>query len=204
MIENFRCRPRPAAAHSSGLRNGSPTFDCGLVQQLECTRLGSAAHSGAVTVANSISSIATCSWSLARNAGLVCASTCRWYEQPTLLRSRSVHSGVPGLGSPAYWSQTPGVVLGVTFWVGVASAKSGARTVTAAASTIAAAPRRLDDFKAGMFGPPACLSPPLTSVMPDRSLGAAGYERLRGALAELVALTASGAEIVQPPSDRRL
>ena len=26
MNENFRCRPRPAAAHSSGLRNGSPTF----------------------------------------------------------------------------------------------------------------------------------------------------------------------------------
>jgi DNA-binding MarR family transcriptional regulator len=33
-------------------------------------------------------------------------------------------------------------------------------------------------------------------------LGAAGYRQLRGALAELVAMSATGAEITQPPPDR--
>src|SRR4029077_15811562 len=112
---------RPFAAHSSGLRNGSATFACGLVQQFSCTRLGSAAHSASVEE-NSAVSIAVCCAFLAANAGFVCASTRRWEEQSTLLRSRVVHAAVPGSGSPAYWSHTPGAVFGGTGCVAGAAA----------------------------------------------------------------------------------
>jgi hypothetical protein len=77
MIENLSWRPRPAAAHSSGLRKGSATFACGLVQQLAWTRLGSAAHSASVEV-NSATSTAVCCWVLLWKAGLAWASTRRW------------------------------------------------------------------------------------------------------------------------------